>query len=31
MKHNLSFSAKKIIKNGFDMKKIEIQKTDKLC
>lgn len=31
MQHNASFFAKKIIKNEFDMKKMQLQKIDKLC
>lgn len=30
MQHNVSFFAKKIIKNEFDMKKMQLHKTDKL-
>ena len=31
MQHNASFFAKKIIKNEFDMKKMQLHKIDKLC
>ena len=31
MQHNASFFAKKIIKNEFDMKKMQLRKIDKLC
>ena len=31
MQHNARFFAKKIIKNEFDMKKMQLRKIDKLC